>query len=99
MSRKPIMLHPDTPTSLACQLGSGVQAYLYGSVAKGTATEKSDLDIYLTGPVAAKVEERLMFNRPKVMFAGKVYSLHVIGPLTVAQDVFFAAQPEARRVY
>lgn len=99
MSRKVIVLDPNTPTSLACQLGSGVMGYLYGSVARGTATDKSDIDIYLIGPAAEKIEEKLMFKRPKVQWGDAVYPLHVTGPLTVAPDVFFAVQVEARRVY
>ena len=97
--RKPICVSQSpAPANLSFYIGSGVQAFLFGSVAKGTATESSDLDIYLTGPCAEKVESRYMFERPLVKFNGQVYPLHIIGPLTTATDVFFASQPEARRV-
>lgn len=83
--------------SLSVRLGAGVQAYAYGSVAKGTATESSDLDVYVSGPRATMVEERYAFKRPLVKYQEKVYPLHIVGPGTVDERTFFEAQPEAQR--
>ena len=94
------LIHVDwsKPQPLAVRLGSGVRAYAYGSVVKGTATEGSDLDIYITGPAAGKLERKLAYRRPMVEFQGKAYPLHVVGPETTDEASFLAAQPEAQRV-
>lgn len=96
--RKPICILPDTPSDLIFYIGPAVHAHLFGSVAKGTATASSDLDVYVTGPCAEKIESKYMFKRPPVIFGGRVYPLHIIGPITTTPEVFFAAQPEARRI-
>ena len=93
------LIHVDMtqPQTLVVRLGAGVGAYVYGSVVKGTATADSDLDVYVSGPRAAKVEERYALRRPMVKYGGEVYPLHVVGPLTVDEATFFQSQPEARR--
>lgn len=96
--RKLIHVDMTQPQSLGVRLGAGVQAYAYGSVVKGTATADSDLDVYVSGPRAANVEERYAFRRPLVKWKEKAYPLHVVGPNTVDAKTFFESQPEARRV-
>jgi len=86
------------PQPLRARLGSGVRAYAYGSVVKGTATEGSDLDIYVTGPAAGKLERKYAYRRPMVLYQGKAYPLHVVGPETTDEATFLASQQEAQRV-
>lgn len=86
------------PQSLLLRLGPGVQAFLYGSVAKDTAAERSDLDVYVAGARASAVEQKYAFSRPLVRWQGRTYPLHVIGPETTDVDTFMASQTEARRV-
>jgi predicted nucleotidyltransferase len=94
------LIHVDMtqPQPLTVRLGPGVGAYAYGSVVKGTATADSDLDVYVSGPRAAKVEERYALRRPMVKFQGATYPLHVVGPNMVDEVTFLEAQPEAQRV-
>ena len=96
--RKPIFVDPNAPTSVESRLGSGVQAWVFGSVAKGKTHPKSDLDVYISGPCAKKVEAKFFLTRPPAIFEGKVYPLHVIGPSIVSENDFLEVQPEARRI-
>jgi predicted nucleotidyltransferase len=96
--RKPIYLDPNAPMSLEGRLGSGVKAYLFGSVAKGLDGPGSDLDVYISGPFAERLENKYLLNRPPTSYKGKVYPLHLIGPSVVSETDFLRSQPEAIRV-
>lgn len=95
--RKPITLTGGF-ASVAALVGPGCRAYVYGSVAKGIAGPDSDLDIYVAGPCAEKLESRYFMDRPRVTYAGREYPAHIIGALMVSEADFLAAQPEAIRV-
>ena len=97
--RRPIHVDMTQPQSLAVRLGPGVQAYVYGSIAKGIATTDSDLDVYLSGPRAGVVEERYSFRRPLVKYHGTIYPMHVVGPSIVDEQTFIESQPEAIKVF
>ena len=95
--RKPIMLG-NNYRSIAALLGSGVKAWIYGSVATKSATDKSDLDIYVSGSCANAIERKNFITRPLVEYLGRTYPAHIIGPSVVSEEHFLKAQPEAIRV-
>lgn len=79
-----------------------VEAYVYGSVAKGTATDESDLDVFVFGAYAEALADEYYFERPPVIYKGVTRPLHLIGPTItkggVTRDLFLRAQPEAIRL-
>lgn len=96
--RKPIFVDPNTPLSVESRLGSGIEAWVFGSVARGEAHDGSDLDVYVSGPAAERVELQYLTSRPPTNYEGETYPLHVIGPSTVNKDDFLKCQPEAKEI-
>lgn len=95
--RNPIMLSSQW-SSINAIVGPGVRAWLYGSVACGTARDDSDIDIYVSGPCAEVLERKYFIERPLVEYNGHRYPAHIVGPSMVPESDFLKAQPEAIRV-
>lgn len=96
--RKIIFVNPNDPASIAARVGSGVRAYVFGSVARGEARPDSDLDVYVAGPCAEQIETKYYTQRPATIYEGETRPLHVVGPSMVGEDDFLRCQPEAQRV-
>ncbi len=95
--RKPVTLSNQW-ISIHALVGSGIRAWVYGSVANGTARDDSDIDIYVSGPYAEDLERRYFIERPLVEYNGHTYPVHIVGPSMVKESDFLKAQPEAIRV-
>jgi predicted nucleotidyltransferase len=91
--RKPIFIDYTKPQKLSVYVRC--KAYIFGSVAKGTDHAESDLDVYVTDE---KTERKLIFRNPLVIFKGKVYPLHVVGPALIDKETFLKTTPEAQRI-
>lgn len=88
----------DVYNNIAALLGPGVEAWVYGSVAKGDKADQSDLDIYISGPRADVFEAKYFNLSPLVEYNRHVFPAHIIGPATVTKRDFLRCQPEAIRV-
>lgn len=95
--RKPIMLSSRW-NSVQAIIGPRTKAWIYGSVARGTARDDSDIDIYIAGPGAEIIERRYFIEHPLVEHNGHLYKAHIIGPSMVSESDFLSAQSEAIKI-
>jgi len=95
--RKPVTLSNQW-SSIHALVGSGIRAWVYGSVANGSERDDSDIDIYVSGPCAEALERKYFIERPLVQYNGCTYPAHIVGPAMVSESDFLKAQPGAIRV-
>lgn len=78
--------------------------FLYGSVAKGTAKPRSDVDLFATGPLEAQqeIDRCYGWTTPMIIAFGIPRRAHVTTALIangdIDADLFQRMQPEARQI-
>jgi hypothetical protein len=86
------------PLSLPDLLGSGVRAWVFGAVARQAQKAGRVLDVYVSGPVAEKLEAEFFGKRPAVTYEGRIYPMRLIGPTKVTESLFVKEHPEAVKI-
>ena len=86
------------PLRLPEALGAEVKTWIFGAAAKELPTTGRRLDVYISGSSAETLEKEYFGQRPLVLHEGDVYTMRLIGPATVSEEVFIKEHPEAIRL-
>jgi hypothetical protein len=86
------------PLRLPDELGPEVKAWIFGAAAKELPATGSRLDVYISGPRAEALEKEYFGKRPLVLHEEDIYTMRLIGPATVSEEVFIKEHPEAIRI-